>query len=358
MSDFDFDFDPAKLREQAKQQEQAKAITSTIGSLGDVLASGQSFGNFYTGKMNPQSTIGSKVADTMNGMQVDPIEQQAKLYQGYKQSQEAKSLRDDDVLRTRKRDPNSNESKALKALAPRWGIQATPEMSAFDIEQMIDPKKMMETEAKSRVDFNNDMAKLRFSKNADLEKFQAEQGIRSAEKREEKSKLSEKQLGDVSQYDDSITALQDMLNSAKPEYVGAMDGRLPDWSRGGDEAAFRSRVGRYSDAYRKLITGAGASAQELKRLENRLPGTTDTYENFTAKAKGLLAETQKAKARHLSNLQYAGKNVADYQSPAASSDAPTKAIAKREISPSTGKVRITYADGTTEIVNPNMSAAR
>lgn len=151
----EFDFDPEELMRQQDEAAQSKRNLALVGGIGDALASQQSFGNFLTGKMNPASTSVSRTAGAIADSVEDPLQRQAKLYAGYKQSQEAKSLAEQSEVMKRKRDPTSRESMALKALAPRWGIQVTPEMSASEIEQMIDPRKMMETEATSRISNEN-----------------------------------------------------------------------------------------------------------------------------------------------------------------------------------------------------------
>lgn len=345
-----FEFDPEQLKADQDAALEQKRNLALIGGIGDVLGSAQGFGNFYTGKMNPQATSGARTAAAMSDTIADPIERQGKLYGAYKNSVEAKQLGDDEARRKSEKDPNSKESMALKSIAPRWGIKVTPEMSAYEIKQLINPQKMMETEAAANVDFDKQRRLREIENKAHMDRTMAEIAARGSEARatqaEKKRAISEKQIGDIQQYDDSINSLQDMLNSAKPEYIGAIDGNLPDWTRGGDEAAFRSRVGRYSDAYRKLITGAGASNMELKRLEGRLPGTTDTFENFQAKAKAMLDETKRARERHLGNLERTGKDVADFKAAA-----PAKTIVNRMINPRTGQSKVIYSDGSEEILN-------
>lgn len=90
----------------------------------------------------------------------DPVTKQEKAMKMAQMLREGKQAEAADAQTARKRDPNSNESKALRMLAPRWGIQVAPDSSAYDIEQQIDPKRMMETEAKSRNDFDNKVKEL------------------------------------------------------------------------------------------------------------------------------------------------------------------------------------------------------
>jgi hypothetical protein len=127
-------------------------------------------------------------------------------------------------------------------------------------------------------------------------------------------------LEEINDFDKSADTMKNILSSVKPEYVGPIDARIPDVmlkfvGGGGDESAFRSAVGRVTDQYRRLVTGAGASNQELARLESRLPKPTDTFENFKAKAADFIKEVDRAKGGYLSNLEKRGKNVADFKSP-------------------------------------------
>jgi hypothetical protein len=133
----------------------------------------------------------------------DPFDRQAKLYGAYKQTQEAKQLKDQEDLLVRKKDPNSNESRALKQIAPRWGIKVAPEMSAYEIEQMIDPRKMMETEAASRVNFENQKALKAMDNAADIRKYQMERELKKEDKAAEENKKLETIYGVARTEDDA-----------------------------------------------------------------------------------------------------------------------------------------------------------
>lgn len=169
-SDF-FNFDPSKLKADQQAADDKRAGLAAIGAIGDTFGSTNGFGNYFLGRMNEKATGGSKLADQLSSSIQDPVERQAKLFGLYKNSAEGKQLQDQMAQLEREKDPSSKESMALKQIAPRWGIKVTPEMSAYEIKQLINPQKMMETEAASNVDFNkqkalrtmdfqNDMAKL------------------------------------------------------------------------------------------------------------------------------------------------------------------------------------------------------
>ena len=126
----------------------------------------------------------------------------------------------------------------------------------------------------------------------------------------------------------------------KSDWVGSVDARIPDLLIGSDQVAFRSAVGRMSDAYRKLITGAGASNLEIQKLESRLPQPTDTFANFQSKAKSFIKEVERARTQHLSNLQKVGKNVEPFKSTEVA--APSNEVERKD--PKSGKTAIFNAE--------------
>ena len=176
-------------------------------------------------------------------------------------------------------------------------------------------KQSLREDARTR-----ELAQLR-ARELGLEKTKTENAKKDALefRKEQAARLSDKQVESVNEFDDSLNKMQDALSQLgnKTEWVGSVDARIPDMFVGNDQVAFRSAVGRMEDAYRKLITGAGASNKELSRLASRLPSTTDTYKDFVSKAKNFVSEVQKAKSTHLSNFEKQGKNVEAWKVPQA-----------------------------------------
>lgn len=255
------------------------------------------------------------IRDNIQDKEVGSLERQrkAKMEQAQLDGSLTKMQRESDLY-----DPNSQQSKSFrsiieskfpdvaKAYGNNWG-----NVSAADKESIFEPLKL-----KEQIEARKDQARILAAGRADAasERNNArEQAAR--DKKEEKAKLSDAQLKDVQDFDDTINKAQSALAqlSDHSNWTGTIDGRVPDALVGSDQVAWRSAVGRMSDAYRKLITGAGASNQELARLEGRLPQPTDTFEDFKAKAKNLIQETQKAKQSHLKNLEYNGKNVTPFR---------------------------------------------
>lgn len=222
-------------------------------------------------------------------------------------------------------DPSSERSKTAREMVKQYlGIAGLNSMVSKINDNMSAEQVDSLTKGifKDAVDQQMEMNKLQISKQAARESSalareqkEALAKERAAEKSEKAARLSDKQITEISDFDDTIDRAKDLINliGDKSEWVGSIDARIPDFIVGADEVAFRSAVGRMSDAYRKLITGAGAGIREIQTLESRLPQPTDTLKNFIAKAKNLISQTEKGKGRHLGNLQKAGKNVEAFQ---------------------------------------------
>ncbi len=207
-------------------------------------------------------------------------------------------------------DPKSVQSTVARNVAQRelkkYGAnpRMVDGMSAADVKEFMDKTLGRMDAAASR----EQIAKLAAQTRMDT------RGKDRQDRFDREAKVNDKQGDEIADFDKSVASVNQSLASMKNNYVGPLDGRVPDMLVSGDESAFRANVGRMTDAYRKLITGAGASNQELARLESRLPQVTDTPENFRAKAQGFIQEVQRNRGVYLDNLKKRGKNVAPYES--------------------------------------------
>lgn len=231
-----FEFDPEQLKADQDAALEQKRNLALIGGIGDVLGSSQGFGNFYLGKMNPQSQTGARTADTIASTIQDPIERQGKLYSAYKNSIESKQLKDEQERTARLKDPNSKESMALKALVankPKWGIRPTPEMSAYEIQQLINAPKMMETEASSAIEFDKarrlkeiEMGNERMKEGMRLDREAREKAAKEAADRKDRSTIygvartpdDAKKLKDASELKATLDAQINELISLREKY--------------------------------------------------------------------------------------------------------------------------------------------
>lgn len=149
-------------------------------------------------------------------------------------------------------------------------------------------------------------------------------GDRAAQARQDridsKKRVTDKQVEALTDLDNAESDLKNILSMVanNTSWTGPVDGRIPDMLVSKDQAAWRSAVGKYKDAYRKAITGAGAGMQEVSRLESRLPSETDTYSNFKSKAEEALNELKRKRRIYTENLSKSGKDVSNFKKDSAS----------------------------------------
>lgn len=127
--------DPLQVTAQdLKDAAAAKRRAAILGAITDNLGSRQSFGNFFLGRMNPQSTAGAQMAKTMGELADQPVQQKLALQ---KQAIAQPQL---DYQRAIQ-DPNSMPSKLTKSVAIS-AISALPNKDQYsDLISMInDPK--------------------------------------------------------------------------------------------------------------------------------------------------------------------------------------------------------------------------
>lgn len=209
-------------------------------------------------------------------------------------------------------DPNSEKSKSFRKaieanfpnIAKQYG-DAWQNVTADDQENIFKPLQLREN-----IEARKQTAAILAQNNAQARQDKLE------EKREKASKLSDKQIEAFADLENAESDLNNLLGSLgnKSNWTGPVDGRVPDMFVGDDQVAWRSAVGKYKDAYRKAVTGAGAGPTEIAMLEKRLPSELDTLANFQAKSKEALKELQRRKQVLAQNLEKGGKNVAQFQS--------------------------------------------
>ncbi len=219
-------------------------------------------------------------------------------------------------------DPNSERSKMYQTLAGKYpGGQALVGKSATEIKTFLPTvEKLAEMEAKKQENYYKSQ-----------ERKDAKQTIID-EKRRIAAKPSDKQVEAFTDLDNAESDLTNILSSlgSNSSWTGAIDGRIPDLLVGEDQAAFRSALGKYKDAYRKAITGAGAGPTEVAMLEGRLPGEKDNYKNFIAKANEAKKEISRKRDIYGSNLAKSGKDVSEFTKPIEPSEGDSESLARQK----------------------------
>jgi hypothetical protein len=176
----------ARLLKQRQEAEDKKGWINAAGSvlqgIADVPTGYEMMYNKKLGNSRPAEAL-SKVAGSIE----DPAEKAKKAYEFIKQKKEVGQMRDQDAMGAENKRVDSNISKAKKAMATKYGISVTPEMTGHDIDQLLDAKKMNEVEAQSVVNHETRMKELEFSKDADLKKYKIEAGFRAQDKKDAKA---------------------------------------------------------------------------------------------------------------------------------------------------------------------------
>lgn len=224
----------------------------------------------------------------------------------------------------RENDPNSMESKTAQSLAISLGMKPdqAKNLTASKFKDFSPALQKRYEIEQNKIDRGE-----RAQDRKDLMAMRQEDRDRARDDRlEREAKLSDKQVEGINQFDSTIGNAQAALDllgvktdpktgkqtGGRSDWTGQIDARIPDALVGADQVNFRAAVGRMTDAYRHLITGAGAGNQELARLEGRLPQPTDTFNDFKSKAQGFINELKKAKGTTLQNFAKSGKNVRDF----------------------------------------------
>lgn len=116
----------------------------------------------------------------------------------------------------------------------------------------------------------------------------------------------------IGERDDEIALGKQLLGrlNVDPGLVAPIAGRIPGGAAtraifDPEFAAFKADVGRWFDIYRKRITGAQASVQEINILQKNIPNIEDPPNIFRAKIKSLLSIGRAQRARQLQKLKKA-----------------------------------------------------
>jgi hypothetical protein len=236
------------------------------------------------------------------------------------------------ALLTDPRSPYSKQAQdALAKAFPNINSEMVSKLSASQIEKqfpsLLKMKEMNEQRAELEASRKEDRAASRdlqeriFGLNKEMKEQIQQQRVEERQqaaqlRSEKKAKPSEKQLTTIIDLDRAESDFKDLLSQIKSNknWVGPVDGRIPDLLVGKDQVAFRSALGKLKDAYRKAVTGAGASNKEIEMLESRLPSENDSFDNFISKADSSLKGLLRQKDLFLDNLEKSGQNVENFKS--------------------------------------------
>lgn len=141
--------------------------------------------------------------------------------------------------------------------------------------------------------------------------------------KEKEAKLTDKQIEDVTDLDQTLRALDEIEKAKKGIDTGPLAGRFNAYGQQygfgdyipGQKATtdLASRVGAAHSAYQKALSGLSVGEKEAQRLMLQMPQMNDNDEAFDAKLKAMRDIVKQQKETKLENLSKQGKNVKPYQ---------------------------------------------
>ena len=268
---------------------QAGAAIASLGAGSQVKAD-------YSGVDALEKTAGKPVSDIKGLMETKSSEQKLKAAQ--------EELSDDAKMR----DPNSEVSKLTAELAAKAGL--------------IKPGQVMSAQAlkNSGVNIGNLLSTIEAGKNRAVAAQMAKEDkdynrdLKRSDEQKKLATLDKKQIERINEFDSPLSNVRTLtaLLGNNDNFVGPIDALTPKMIGSDELNTFHAAVGRMQDAYRHLITGAGAGNVELAKLESRMPNTSDSPSSFKAKAKQFEEELTRQKSIYLKNLERGGKNIDEF----------------------------------------------
>lgn len=217
--------------------------------------------------------------------------------------------------------PAAAIQQAMQAVGPKqYGSVAEMQMDAA-----LTGNPYLKSTAKSLQDQATQASKQMklFEHGLDMDKLNAQgmnslqlQMLKSQADKQAASKITADELGKLNAVDEQLNFGRDLLKrmqggeAAIPgaSFVGPFSGRT-DTVLNPEKAAFQADLGRFFDAYRQAVTGAGASEKEIERLETRMPQPTDTAGVFKRKMEYLLKYAEDKKNIQIKNWGLTGRDV-------------------------------------------------
>lgn len=179
-------------------------------------------------------------------------------------------------------------------------------------------------------------------------------------KKGEANELKPKEMETLTGLDSSLDSLDRLEGLNKDFWTGPVEGRISQLSRilgtdSGAKTKLAAQMEIVLSRYAKQISGTAVGEQEFERLRNQLPNETDSNAAFAAKFSNFKEELELSRNRFIENYGKV-RDVEKFKERKSlvekkENKEQSKQIIKRQYSPSLNKTRITYSDGTEEIVD-------
>jgi hypothetical protein len=271
----------------------------------------------------------SKILQGIARTQGGQIDDNADFYNRYRQYMADKPQRElENKIKqrnfdrmTKMDDPNSQESinfkKALEKMSPDLkGVYGSDwdKISANDKDTIFDIIRTREN-----IEGRKDAMRLaRMNRDESLEEKKRQFDERMMDKKEQQQKLSEKQVKDLTAFDEGISLL-DNISATKDKFdTGPVSSRQNALAQmfGMDDAqksAFKADVQSNVANYIKSISGAAVSENERKYLLQNMPNMTDNDATFAAKLKTVRDRLERNRNVFLTNVKKSGKNTKEFE---------------------------------------------
>lgn len=169
-------------------------------------------------------------------------------------------------------DPNSKQAQTMRTvLSSRHKINPK-DLEGMTAQDMVsiygDPGKLEEIRARAKVDFDNDMAKLRASQGFEMQKLQAEQ----KKKADPTERLKALSGTDKARFDNAL-----MVAKAIDEMGASLDNGEDTFSLVGDNN-YTEAERKAAEAYGRMQSGGAINKEEEERFLKMLPRATDSKE--------------------------------------------------------------------------------
>lgn len=230
-------------------------------------------------------------------------------------------------------DPNSSLSKAQMSVISNMAKEAGVSLEQFGPISAKNSNDIMRSLAyiiSNRNQSNDRQLTREQQARIASEKLQEYKDARES-KLEEKKKLSDKQVSELTSYDNALKTIS-QLAIDKPKYdTGPMSSAqntvaqylgIDDSKKSGFKANINDQLAQYI----KEISGAAASDTEREFLRKNLPNSSDNDNTFMQKLKNLESRLTRNRGTMLSNLSKVGKNVEPFTSQLNEQQSPDETI--------------------------------
>jgi hypothetical protein len=227
-----------------------------------------------------------------------------------------KAQREDQIL-AEKQDVNSERSKAVQqslvddyGMDPAVASKITAEQGEARIPSL---KAKMDRQFKER-----EFSERQKDRQLQREIMQSTQDIARKDKLDNEAKLSDKQIGQITEFDDALSSIES-IKRQKDDFdtgpVSAIQSGIAGTIGIDDskKSAFKAQVQDDLARYIKSISGGAVSDEERAFLIQNLPTMKDNDETFKAKLDVVESRLKRNRENFLKNAEKAGKNVKKFK---------------------------------------------